>query len=1237
MSTKTTMPSWLPHWDLQTPRLPEASRLFLVLVGVLATRTAPALDANSPEVIGAYEGPATEAKLDTALAGFESLVEALRVAPSGGPNGFAYFSATFANLIGGFGTSLAFPLTTLNAASDSDLGARGAALLLDQTLLNVLGDFSSDRAVTIGAGGATIDTQPLASGGAHSLELNGNMTAVGQLVIKGDGTVAVNGNNIWHVAPHVASGVFRGDSHSLATNITSSVGPSGSFALFHTPPTVEIFQTSSGVYERVISGGARFIKSGAGDLIFSHANTYVGGTSIVGGRLILGTHGRINSGGLSLATGTTFDISQALGSNGNALALSVGVLSGDGQITLGNNSIGISTFSNGSFDGEIFGAGGIALAGNGSSPRMTFTSPQHYAGGTRIDNATLALSGLASLARESVLSLGGGGVFDISDADGNREVASLDGSGVIQLGAHTLTFGSDTLVREFSGNIVGSGGLNKVGAGTQILQGQAQYSGNTTVSGGILSVTPSALGPSVTNHAELEFRFAQANHPTLPIAAYSGDISGTGKVSKTGDGVVWFRGSNRYTGGTEIRSGALIGNSASLQGSILVNDAVAAFYQIDEGTYAGNLSGNGLLLKYGPGRLQLAGVNVHTGGTAFSGPLRITSDAALGASGGSVGIIDGALEIETDITSDRAFLFAGEASIDTNGFDFTLQGETFGSGALTKLGLGQLTLNGNQAYTGLTRVASGQLHLLGNLAGDVAIDPNARLSGSGTINGDLSLSAGSVYAVAVDAGGHAERLTVGGSAALQGATLEVNAADGTYRARTRYTVLSAAGGINGQFAATTTNLAFLEPALTYDNTNVELTLARNDIRYSDLAITPSQISFGGALDGLEQNASGDALVVMDALRTLTTSEVGPALDAIGGIALTSVPRALQAQSRGLSQQISSRLGALQNAPSVASFADEFDRGVLLAMNDADAARALPVYAAALSAASAQTMNIDTRSGFWVRGLGGAGNFDITPTTDAELRTVGVLGGFDYQPTTALTLGLLASYTDSELEQGTPRSDTEVTSWRVGGYGRWQPSRFHVDALASYGGDHFETTRHLAIGPLERTARGDFDGHTYNTYLETGYTQPWATLSPLRVQPYIATQWTSQRHDTYSETGAGAVNLIVQEATTDSLRSLAGVRLQYACDTVAGAVNAELRGAWAHEFADVGHLSARLAGDRTGILFQAQGSSIPRDSALVGAGVMVQKDRHWRVFADVDAELNSAQETFGVSVGVRYSW
>jgi len=67
-------------------------------------------------------------------------------------------------------------------------------------------------------------------------------------------------------------------------------------------------------------------------------------------------------------------------------------------------------------------------------------------------------------------------------------------------------------------------------------------------------------------------------------------------------------------------------------------------------------------------------------------------------------------------------------------------GTMSGSGSLTKQGAGQLTLTGNNTFTGLTTVEQGALAVNGGLAGGLSVLAGATLMGSGTIGGDATIA-----------------------------------------------------------------------------------------------------------------------------------------------------------------------------------------------------------------------------------------------------------------------------------------------------------------------------------------------------------------------------------------------------------------------------------------------------------------------------------------------------------------
>ena len=70
--------------------------------------------------------------------------------------------------------------------------------------------------------------------------------------------------------------------------------------------------------------------------------------------------------------------------------------------------------------------------------------------------------------------------------------------------------------------------------------------------------------------------------------------------------------------------------------------------------------------------------------------------------------------------------------------------------------------------------------------------------------------------------------------------MQVLAENGNYARQTRYTILTANGGVTGTFAYVTSNLAFLAPTLTYDLNDVFLTLNRKVPGSSAALATPAR-------------------------------------------------------------------------------------------------------------------------------------------------------------------------------------------------------------------------------------------------------------------------------------------------------------------------------------------------------------------------------------------------------------
>src|SRR5690606_16989054 len=194
--------------------------------------------------------------------------------------------------------------------------------------------------------------------------------------------------------------------------------------------------------------------------------------------------------------------------------------------------------------------------------------------------------------------------------------------------------------------------------------------------------------------------------------------------------------------------------------------------------------------------------------------------------------------------------------------DTLYAGQITGTGGLHKSGAGTLALTGASTYTGTTEISGGVLRVDGSLASAVTVHAGALLAGKGTVGGlvvnggtvspgnsigtlkvagEVDFSGGGIFEVEVDAAGNSDRIEATGKALLDGGKVLVLGAPGDYTGpSTEYVILSAAGGVQGEFDEVTSSLTFLTPELSYGADDVVLTLLRNDVSFFSVAGTRNQ-------------------------------------------------------------------------------------------------------------------------------------------------------------------------------------------------------------------------------------------------------------------------------------------------------------------------------------------------------------------------------------------------------------
>lgn len=471
----------------------------------------------------------------------------------------------------------------------------------------------------------------------------------------------------------------------------------------------------------IISGnGGSLVKEGNGTLTLSGDNTYTGTTHVEQGVLLVNGDQHVATGDVTVDSGTT------LGGNG--------IIGGD--VTIADNGHIAAGADLGSV-GKLT-TGSLTLAQNS---QLDYQLGEAYIVGGKL-NDLIDVNGDLNLDGKLNITQTNGGNFGVGVYRLINYTGSLQNNGLDIANAPEA---ADSLYVQTSVNHQVNL-VNRAGLQLRFWDGAGGKDGvqknNNVIDGGDGVWQSGAGNDNWTTDGTNPSGALNAQFDDDAFAVFEG-VKGTVTVDKSlGD--VWLSGAQFATDGYVVQGDAL--NTHTADTILRVGDGTVDGAKMTT-TINSVIQGTGGIDKTDIGTLVLNGDNTYSGGTTVSGGvLNVSADNNLGVHDTALTLNGGTLQYGKGFDTDRQVVL-GEygGGIDTNGNTATLSTALTGSGKLTKVGKGTLTLTADSNATGGTTIDGGVLQLgnggtTGAVIGDIEDNTGLAVNRSNTLTLDGNIS-----------------------------------------------------------------------------------------------------------------------------------------------------------------------------------------------------------------------------------------------------------------------------------------------------------------------------------------------------------------------------------------------------------------------------------------------------------------------------------------------------------------
>ncbi|MFZ1874641.1 MAG: autotransporter outer membrane beta-barrel domain-containing protein, partial [Chania sp.] len=666
---------------------------------------------------------------------------------------------------------------------------------------------------------------------------------------------------------------------------------------------------------------------------------------------------------------------------------------------------------------------------------LELSAANTYTGDTLINTGTLRTGAANTLVNSRAVTVANGATLDLNGF--GQTINNLSGAGDVATSGAALT-ANNTADTRFDGVIGGTGSLVKTGANTLTLTGNNTYSGTTTVNDGTLQIgnglTTAGIVSDIANNATLVF-----NHND--DFAYTGSLSGSGDLTKQGNGVL-----------------SLTGNGSSTQGSVTVAQGTLQLLQNQPLTVTGNYSTEaGATTDIGQinSTLNVGGIftqaaNAVLSVTLGSSPDLVAQTAALGGTLVIRGFSDNEAPVKaSDILNDNEYTMLHTTDGISGGFN---------NSPLTPSGLDYLLYNGH--------ISSNLLDY--NLGFQLAWSEGGMANGTGT----FTMAANTAFDVDVALGDQIGPFTRG----WDGKSL-TKTGDGLL-------VLSAANIYTGSTTIEEGTLALIGDADISTSSSINLIQTAATLSIAGISGNGADVQNLSGVSGSQLLLAGKTLAVANSVDTTFAGDIdasNASLTKNGNASLTLSGQTAYTGQTLLDEGtlvLDGRLGGAQLISNVVG-----QSGTQLSLlNGASLTGWIDPTNVAIDTASHWNMTANSQ----LDDLSNSGTVTFVAPTADDFKTLTVAG--NYQGNNGLLvlntrLGDDASLTDKLIVAGNTSGSTRVQINNAGGSGAQSMNGIEVISVAGQSDGQFTQLGRIAAGAYDYTlGRGTAAGTTGNWYL-----------------------------------------------------------------------------------------------------------------------------------------------------------